>query len=178
MNKNNKLEDSLTKLFSTSGYKMVDVSDKAITHRKALASGEILLGSKIIDMIKNKKMPKGDPLSIAEIAGINGVKKTSELIPLCHPLSLDHISLHAEINDEKNSVIVYCLVSANSKTGVEMEALSGVNSALLAIYDLSKIVEPNLKITNTKLLVKSGGKKGLWINPDGVPEKIKNVLSL
>jgi len=178
MNKNNKLEDSLTKLFSTSGYKMVDVSDKAITHRKALASGEILLGSKIIDMIKSKKMPKGDPLSIAEVAGINGVKKTSELIPLCHPLSLDHISLHAEINDEKNSVIVYCLVSANSKTGVEMEALSGVNSALLAIYDLSKIVEPNLKITNTKLLVKSGGKKGLWINPDGVPEKIKNVLSL
>ncbi len=178
MNKNNKLEDSLTKLFSTSGYKMVDVSDKAITHRKALASGEILLGSKIIDMIKNKKMPKGNPLSIAEVAGINGVKKTSELIPLCHPLSLDHISLHAEINDEKNSVIVYCLVSANSKTGVEMEALSGVNSALLAIYDLSKIVEPNLKITNTKLLVKSGGKKGLWINPDGVPEKIKNVLSL
>ena len=178
MNKNNELEESLTKLFSTSGYKMVDVSDKAITHRKALASGEILLGSKIIDMIKNKKMPKGDPLSIAEVAGINGVKKTSELIPLCHPLSLDHISLHAEINDEKNSVIVYCLVSANSKTGVEMEALSGVNSALLAIYDLSKIVEPNLKITNTKLLVKSGGKKGLWINPDGVPEKIKNVLSL
>jgi len=178
MNKNNKLEDLLTNLFSTSGYKMVDVSDKAITHRKALASGEILLGSKIIDMIKSKKMPKGDPLSIAEVAGINGVKKTSELIPLCHPLSLDHISLHAEINDEKNSVIVYCLVSANSKTGVEMEALSGVNSALLAIYDLSKIVEPNLKITNTKLLVKSGGKKGLWINPDGVPEKIKNVLSL
>ncbi len=178
MNKNNKLEDSLTKLFSTSGYKMVDVSDKTITHRKALASGEILLSSKIIDMIKSKKMPKGDPLSIAEVAGINGVKKTSELIPLCHPLSLDHISLHAEINDEKNSVIVYCLVSANSKTGVEMEALSGVNSALLAIYDLSKIVEPNLKITNTKLLVKSGGKKGLWINPDGVPEKIKKVLSL
>ena len=178
MNKNNKLEESLTKLFSTSGYKMVDVSDKAITHRKALASGEILLGSKIIDMIKSKKMPKGDPLSIAEVAGINGVKKTSELIPLCHPLSLDHISLHAEINDEKNSVIVYCLVSANSKTGVEMEALSGVNSALLAIYDLSKIVEPNLKITNTKLLVKSGGKKGLWINPDGVPKKIINVLSL
>ena len=129
-------------------------------------------------MIKSKKMPKGDPLSIAEVAGINGVKKTSELIPLCHPLSLDHISLHTEINDEKNSVIVYCLVSANSKTGVEMEALSGVNSALLAIYDLSKIVEPNLKITNTKLLVKSGGKKGLWINPDGVPEKIKNFLSL
>ena len=76
------------------------------------------------------------------------------------------------------SIVVYCLVSANSKTGVEMEALSGVTSALLAIYDLSKIVEPNLKIQNTKLLIKSGGKKGLWINPDGVKEKIKSVLSL
>lgn len=178
MNKNNKLEDSLNKIFSTSGYKMVDVSSKEITHRKALATGEIILGSEVIELIKAKKMPKGDPLSIAEISGINGVKKTSELIPLCHPLPLDHISLHTEINEQKYSIIVYCLVSANSKTGVEMEALSGVNSALLAIYDLSKIVEPNLKITNTKLLVKSGGKKGLWINPDGIPDNIKNMLNL
>ena len=178
MNENNKLENSLNKLFSTSVYKMIDVSSKTITHRKALASGEIILGKQVIEMIKSKKMPKGDPLSIAEIAGINGVKKTSELIPLCHPLPLDHISLHTEINEKKNSVIVYCLVSANSKTGVEMEALSGVNSALLAIYDLSKIVEANLKITNTKLLVKSGGKKGLWINPDGIPDKIKSALNL
>jgi len=178
MNKNNKIEDSLNKIFSTSGYKMVDVSSKDATHRKALATGEIILGSQVIELIKIKKMPKGDPLSIAEVAGINGVKKTSELIPLCHPLPLDHISLHTEIDEKKYSIIVYCLVSANSKTGVEMEALSGVSSALLAIYDLSKIVEPNLKITNTKLLVKSGGKKGLWINPDGIPNKIKNTLNL
>jgi len=178
MNKNNKLEDSLNKIFSTSGYKMIDVSNKEITHRKALATGEIILGQQVIELIKAKKMPKGDPLSIAEVAGISGVKKTSELIPLCHPLPLDHISLHTEINEKKNSIIVYCLVSANSKTGVEMEALSGVNSALLAIYDLSKIIEANLKITNTKLLVKSGGKKGLWINPDGIPDKIKSALNL
>jgi len=178
MNKNNKLEDSLNKIFLTSGYKMIDVSRKEVTPRKALATGEIILGQQVIELIKAKKMPKGDPLSIAEVAGINGVKKTSELIPLCHPLPLDHISLHTEINEKKNSVIVYCLVSANSKTGVEMEALSGVNSALLAIYDLSKIVEANLKITNTKLLVKSGGKKGLWINPDGIPDKIKSALNL
>jgi len=178
MNKNNKIEDSLNKIFSTSGYKMIDVSSKEVTHRKALAVGEIILSSEVIKMIKDKKMPKGDPLAIAEVSGINGVKKTSELIPLCHPLSLDHISIHTEINESRNSIIVYCLVSANSKTGVEMEALSGVNSALLAIYDLSKIVEANLKITNTKLLVKSGGKKGLWINPDGIPEKIKNALNI
>ena len=178
MNRNDKLEDSLNKIFSTSGYKMIDVSSKEATHRKALATGEIILGPKVIEMIKDKKMPKGDPLSIAEISGINGAKKTSELIPLCHPLPLNHISIHTEINEKNYSIIVYCLVSANSKTGVEMEALSGVNSALLAIYDLSKIVEPNLKITNTKLLVKSGGKKGLWINPDGIPDKIKNTLDL
>ena len=170
---NKKLEDSLNKIFSSSSYKMVDVSSKEITHRKALAVGEIILSLKVIKMIKNKKMPKGDPLAIAEVSGINGVKRTSDLIPLCHPLSLDHISIHTEIDESKNSIIVYCLVSANSKTGVEMEALSGVNSALLAIYDLSKIVEPNLKITNTKLLVKSGGKKGLWMNPSGIPRKIK-----
>ena len=178
MNKNNKLEDSLNKIFLTSGYKMIDVSRKEVTHRKALATGEIILGQQVIELIKAKKMPKGDPLSIAEVAGISGVKKTSELIPLCHPLPLDHISLHTEINEKKNSIIVYCLVSANSKTGVEMEALSGVNSALLAIYDLSKIIEANLKISNIKLLVKSGGKKGLWINPDGIPDKIKSALNL
>ena len=178
MNKNNKIEDSLNKIFSTSGYKMVDVSSKEITQRKALAVGEIILSSEVITLIKNKKMPKGDPLSIAEVSGINGVKKTSELIPLCHPLPLDHISIHTEIDEAKNTITVYCLVSANSKTGVEMEALSGVNSALLAIYDLSKIVEPNLKITNTKLLIKSGGKKGLWTNPDGIPEKIKSALNI
>jgi len=84
MKKNNKLEDSLTQLFSASEYKMVDVSSKEVTHRKALAVGEIILSSEVIEMIKNKKMPKGDPLVIAEVAGINGVKKTSELIPLCH----------------------------------------------------------------------------------------------
>ena len=178
MNKNSKIEDSLNKIFSTSGYKMVNVSNKEVTHRKALAMGEIILSSEVIKMIKNKKMPKGDPLAIAEVSGINGVKKTSELIPLCHPLSLDHISIHSEINASKNLVTIYCLVTANSKTGVEMEALSGVNSALLAIYDLSKIVEPNLKITNTRLLVKSGGKKGLWINPNGIPKKIKKALNL
>ncbi len=115
---------------------------------------------------------------ISMISMESGAKKTNELIPLCHPLSLDHISLHTEINDEKHSIIVYCLVSANSKTGVEMEALSGVSSALLTIYDLSKIVEPNLKIINTKLLIKSGGKAGLWTNPDGIPEKIKNILKI
>ena len=101
MKKNNKLEDSLNKIFSSSGYKMVDVSSKEITHRRAVAVGEIILSSEVIEMIKSNKMPKGDPLSIAEVSGINGVKKTSELIPLCHPLPLDHISIHTELIHKK-----------------------------------------------------------------------------
>ena len=125
MNKNNKIEDSLNKIFSSSGYKMVDVSSKEVTHRKALAVGEIILTSEVIEMIKNKKMPKGDPLSIAEVSGINGVKKTSELIPLCHPLSLDHISIHTEINESKNLITVYCLVSANSKSSLVLILKNG-----------------------------------------------------
>ena len=123
--KKNKLEDSLNKLFSNSGYKMIDVSEKKTTHRKALATGEIVLGAEVIKLIKNKKMPKGDPLSIAEVSGINGVKKTSELIPLCHPLPLEHISLHTEINEKKNSVVVYCLVSANSKSSLVLILKNG-----------------------------------------------------
>ena len=160
MTKNNKIEDSLNKLFSKSGYKMVNVSDKTVTHRKALAAGEIILGPQVIEMIKNKKMPKGDPLSLAEISGINGAKKTNELIPLCHPISLDHISLHTEINDEKHSIIVYCLVSANAKTGVEMEALMAVSIAALTIYDMAKSVDKTMRIEGIELKSKRGGKSG------------------
>ena len=174
--KNNKLEDSLNKLFSNSGYKMVDVSDKNITHRKALASGEIVLSAEVIKLIKDKKMPKGDPLSIAEVSGINGVKKTSELIPLCHPLPIDHTATKIIMNELDSSLEVFCVVSAVAKTGVEMEAIMGVNSALITIYDLSKIVNPHLKIDNVKLLIKEGGKSGLWKNPDGLPDFLKNIF--
>ena len=162
MNKNNKIENLLSRIFSSSGYKMVDVSSKEITHRKALAMGEIILSSELIEMIKNKKMPKGDPLAIAEVSGINGVKKTSELIPLCHPLPLDHISIHTEIDETKNSIAVYCLVSANSKTGVEMEALTAVQVSLLTIYDMCKAVDREMIIGAVRLLEKSGGRSGNW----------------
>ena len=158
MKKNNKIEDSLNKIFSSSGYKMIDVSSKEVTHRKALAVGEIILSSEVIKKIKNNKMPKGDPLAIAEVSGINGVKKTSELIPLCHPLALDHISIHTEIDEAKNSITVYCLVSANSKTGVEMEALSAVNGAALTLYDMCKAITKGITIENIRLIEKAGGK--------------------
>ena len=176
MNKNNKIEDSLNKIFSSSGYKMVDVSSKEITHRKALAVGEIVLTSEVIEMIKNKKMPKGDPISLAEVSAVLGVKKTSELIPLCHPLPIDHTATKIVMNEVDHSLEVFCVVSAVAKTGVEMEAIMGVNAALITIYDLSKIVNPHLKIDNVKLLIKEGGKSGLWTNPDGLPEFLKDIF--
>ena len=176
MNKNNKLEESLKKIFTTSVYKMIDVSSKEVSHRKALASGEIILGSQIIEMIKSKKMPKGDPITLAEVSAVLGVKKTSELIPLCHPLPIDHTATKIIMNELDNSLEVFCVVSAVAKTGVEMEAIMGVNAALITIYDLSKIVNPHLKIDNVKLLIKEGGKSGLWTNPDGLPEFLKNIF--
>jgi cyclic pyranopterin phosphate synthase len=106
-----------------------------------------------------------------------GVKKTSEIIPLCHPLSIDHISTKIILDDETFSLEVFCVVSTFSKTGVEMEAIMGVNSALITIYDLSKIVNPHLKISDIKLLIKEGGKKGLWKNPDGLPDFLKEIFN-
>ena len=118
---------------------MIDVSSKKETFRRALASGKIFLGEEVFNLIKNKKMPKGDPLTLAEVASVLGVKKTSELIPLCHPLPIDHTATKIVMNEDDNSIEVFCVVSTYSKTGVEMEAIMGVNAALITIYDLSKI---------------------------------------
>ena len=163
-------------IFKKNSFKMIDVSPKVKTFRRALAMGKIFVGKKVFDLIKNKKMPKGDPLILAEVSAVLGVKKTSDLIPLCHPLPIDHTATKIVMNENENSLEVYCVVSAFAKTGVEMEALMGVNSALITIYDLSKIVNPNLKIDNIKLLIKEGGKSGLWKNPDGLPEFLKNIF--
>ena len=157
---------------------MVDVSSKDNTDRLAIAKGTVRMKRETFNIMTEGKAKKGDVLSIARVAGIMGCKKTSDLIPLCHPIPLSNVKINLEPNRELPGVDIEAHVKTNGPTGVEMEALSGVNSALLAIYDLSKIVEPNLKITNTRLLVKSGGKKGLWINPNGIPEKIKKALNL
>ena len=121
-------------------------------------------------------MPKGDPVALAEVSAVLGVKKTTELIPLCHPLPIDHTATKVFLNEVDFSLEVYCVVSAVAKTGVEMEAIMGVNAALITIYDLSKIINPHLKIDNVKLLIKEGGKSGLWKNPDGLPSFLKNIF--
>ena len=170
------LKDWVKETFQKNSFKMVDVSSKKETFRRALASGKIYVGKDVFELIKDKNMPKGDPVALAEVAAVLGVKKTSELVPLCHPLPIDHTATKIIMNEEDNSLEVFCVVSAIAKTGVEMEAIMGVNAALTTIYDLSKIVNPNLKIDNVKLLIKEGGKSGLWTNPDGLPKFLENIF--
>jgi len=170
------LKDWAKEIFKKNSFNMVDVSKKKETFRRALSCGKIFVGKEVYDLIKSNNMPKGDPISLAEISAVLGVKKTSELIPLCHPLPIDHTATKIVMNEVDHSLEVYCVVSAFAKTGVEMESIMGVNAALITIYDLSKIVNPNLKIDNVKLLIKEGGKSGLWTNPNGLPEFLKNIF--
>ena len=170
------LKDWAKEIFKKNSFNMVDVSSKKETFRRALASGKIYVGKEVFDLIKTNKMPKGDPITLAEVSAVLGVKKTSELIPLCHPLPIDHTATKIIMHDNENSLEVFCTVSAVAKTGVEMEAIMGVNAALITIYDLCKIVNPHLEINNVKLLIKEGGKTGLWKNPDGLPDFLNEVF--
>ena len=172
----NLLKDWAKEIFKDNSFHMIDVSSKNETFRRALASGKIFVGKEVFNLIADEAMPKGDPISLAEVAAVLGVKKTSELIPLCHPISIDHTACKIIMNKEDNSLEVFCVVSTYSKTGVEMEAIMGVNAALITIYDLSKIINPDLKIDNIRLLIKEGGKSGLWKNPEGIPEFLKDLF--
>lgn len=150
-------------------FRMIDVGRKRETRRRAVACGTITVGPEAFKKIKEKSLPKGDVLVLAEIAGITGAKKTPDLIPMCHTLPLDQVSIHC-VPEAPDAVTVYCQVAAHAKTGVEMEAIQGVQTALATIWDLVKGTEPNLTIGAVRLLVKEGGKSGLWINPDGIPD--------
>jgi len=172
----NELKDWANEVFKKNSFNMVDVSSKKETFRRALASGKIFVGKEVFNLIKNKEMPKGDPVTLAEISAVLGVKKTSELIPLCHPLPIDHTATKIIMHEKEYSLEVFCTVSAVAKTGVEMEAIMGVNAALITIYDLSKIVNPHLRIDGVKLLIKEGGKSGLWKNPDGLPNFLEDII--
>lgn len=147
-----------------SEFKMANVAEKVSTHRRAIARGWIKMSPATAKIVAEKKLPKGDALAMAEVAGILGVKKTTEILPLCHPLPLESVRVKCEPRSE--GVIVSCEVITTYKTGVEMEALMGVNAALLCIYDLTKPVDPVLSIQDVHLVMKEGGKSGLWKNPE------------
>lgn len=162
---------TLDALFTDTTYQMANVAKKSITERTALATGRIIVGEYVFGKIKEKTMPKGDPLSLAETAAILGAKKTADIIPLCHPLGLDHVRV-AIAPEGTDAFRVYCLATTTAKTGVEMEALSAVSAALLTIWDLSKPVYADLKIEDIKLLQKTGGKSGRWRTEQEIPEAI------
>ncbi len=151
-----------------SSFHMADVRRKRPTSRRAVAVGELYPGAEAFAAIVERRLPKGDALLMAEIAGLQGAKLASMLMPLCHPLLLEKVEVRCVAVPERHAIRVYCEVATEARTGVEMEALAGVNAALLTIYDLTKPVEPALAIGGIRLLFKEGGKKGLWLHPDGI----------
>jgi len=141
---------------------MVDVSNKEITERIAVAESVVEMSTSTLNLIKGNEIKKGDVLSVARIAGIQAAKKCSDLIPLCHPMMLTGIDVTFDIDHEKSLIIVQCRCKVSHKTGVEMEALTGASVAALTIYDMCKGVEKGIVINSTRLLEKQGGKSGQW----------------
>ena len=140
--------------------RMVDVGDKRATRRVALASASILISDELRQLIASKSVPKGDVFAVARIAGIMAAKKTAELIPLCHPLALDSVTVELSLSTEGVSVLAS--VSTSGRTGVEMEAMTAVSVASLAFYDMCKSVDKGIVIETVRLLAKTGGKSGDW----------------
>ena len=157
-------------------WSMADVSAKETTRRVAIASGRIRVGREAFGKIERGEMPKGDPIAMAEIAGIQAAKQTPLLIPLCHPISLNRVLMHSALRPDDHAVELFCVAEIAAKTGVEMEALTGLSVALLTIWDLTKPVNPALEISGQRLLYKSGGKSGTWVHPDGMPAEVEEIL--
>lgn len=145
---------------------MVDVTDKAITERVAIARGRILVSREVYEAIEGGTVKKGDVLGVARVAGIMATKRTSDLIPMCHPLMLTKASVDFEMFPEIPAVDAVCTVKLSGRTGVEMEALTGVSVSLLTIYDMCKALDKGMEITDVRLLSKSGGKSGEYIRKE------------
>lgn len=154
------MENNFTHFDQEGNAIMVDVSEKEVTSRTAVASGTIKVNPEIMDAIINQKVKKGDVLGVARIAGIMGVKNTSTLIPLCHTLLLQKCSIDFELDEKRNEIKATCIVKTDGKTGVEMEALTGVTITLLTIYDMCKAIDKGMELGDIHLVRKSGGKSG------------------
>ena len=144
---------------------MVDVSGKKETERVAVARGSIFMSRECFVKVRDGGMKKGDVLGVARVAGIMGAKKTSELIPLCHILNLTKLAVDFELHEEHNEVRAFCTAKTTGRTGVEMEALTGVSTALLTVYDMCKAVDKTMEIGEIRLCTKKGGKSGDFVHP-------------
>ena len=147
--------------------RMVDVSEKAITHRIAVAAGSIYMQPETLQAIIDGQIKKGDVLAVAQVAGIMAAKQTSAIIPMCHPLMLSGIDIHFETDTEENAVHIKASVKTTGQTGVEMEALTGVSAALLTIYDMCKAVDKGMELGEIHLVEKTGGKSGHYVRAEG-----------
>ncbi len=150
----------LTHLDESGAARMVDVSQKAVTHRVAVATGRVLVSAEVIDLLRGEGVPKGDALAVARIAGIMGAKQTPSLIPLCHPLAISGVSVDLAVLDD--AVGITATVKTTDRTGVEMEALTAVSVAALTVVDMVKAVDKGAVITDVRIESKSGGKSGEW----------------
>ena len=157
------MRDKLTHIDETGHPTMVDVGDKPLTDRVAKAECWVHLSPAAFQAVTAGLVPKGDVLRIAEIAGIQGAKRTSDLIPLCHPLPIDAVDVTVSAKD--GAIHVVAVVRAHWRTGVEMEALTAVNAAALTVYDMVKAIDKSIRIDGVRLLEKRGGRSGDWIAP-------------
>jgi len=156
-------EPQLTHLDEAGQARMVDVSGKDVTARSATATGTVLLSPAAVAALREGNLPKGDALAVARIAGIQAAKRTPELIPLCHPIGLHSVSVDLEVADQ--GVRITCTVRTADRTGVEMEALTAVSVAALALIDMIKAVDPAAIISDVRVEEKTGGKTGRWQRP-------------
>jgi len=151
-------DSSLTHVDSEGKASMVNVGHKKETTRTAVATGKIIVGEEVFKLVESNQMKKGDVITVSQLAGLMGAKQTSNLIPLCHPLILDKIEIKLKLNKLDFSVTAEGIVQCSGKTGVEMEALTGVSVALLTVYDMCKAVTKDMVISEIKLVKKTGGK--------------------
>ncbi len=152
---------NLTHLDESGAARMVDVSAKDDTEREAVAKGSVVMKPETLRLIREKGIEKGDVLAVARVAGILAAKRTSDLIPMCHPLMLTHVGVDFELDQETHAIHITATVKTTGKTGVEMEALTAVTVAALTIYDMAKAVDRGMRIERVRLARKSGGKSGL-----------------
>ncbi len=154
---------TLTHVDETGAARMVDVSAKQVSTRTARASGRVLVSAEVVALLRGPGVPKGDALGVARIAGIMGAKRTPDLIPLCHPIGLTGVEVDLEVTDD--AVVVSARVRTADRTGVEMEALTAVTTAALAVVDMVKAVDPGAVITDVRVEEKTGGVSGDWRRP-------------
>jgi len=154
--------DRLTHIDESGAARMVDVGGKEVTRRRAVARGQVDMGARALALVREGST-KGDVLQVARIAGIQGAKRTADLIPLCHPLPLDSVRVDLRIDDAASAVIIEATATTSGRTGVEMEALCAVSAAALTVYDMVKAVDRSMTIGPIVLMEKEGGRSGHWV---------------